>query len=357
MKRVHFPKLMLSGFLIMLMCVPHDMSGSENASHGTPTDSATKSFSYMPAIHGALRTRFEHDFDNGGSRFQVRNARVTIGGNVAPAIDYFIQTDLCDRGKMKILDAWGRIALARDLRLQAGQFRLPFGTDPFRGPANYVFANRSFIGKDMCNVRGVGAKLSWSVPVADRQRITLEGGAFNPTSISDHEIWVKELSYAAKEIYAIGNVKVSTGVQSLSPDSIRINLWNASCTWSSGGWTVEGEYMNKHYTRDTHKPAHGWLLWADYALPVKAGVFNRASFQARWDGITAHSDGRRDDSGALCSNRPARQRLTAGATMTYACKAVHCDLRLDYEKFFYRSGASVPPGEGDKICAEMVIRF
>ena len=357
MKRIDIPKLMLSGFLIMLMCAPSEIKGAENNAANHSKNAVTKSFSYVPEIHGALRTRFEHDFDNGGSRFQVRNARVTLNGYIAPSIDYFIQTDLCDRGKMKILDAWGRIAVAKGLKFQAGQFRLPFGTDAFRGPGNYVFSNRSFIGKDLCNVRGVGAKLSYTIPLSGYQQLSIEGGAFNPTSISDHEVWIKELSYAAKGIYTIGNVRLITGVQSISPDSIRVNLWNASCTWTTGRWTFEGEYMNKHYTHHAHKTAHGWLLWTDYAMPIKAGVFNRASFQARWDGMTAHSDGKRDDTGALWSTRPARQRVTAGATVTYAHKALHCDQRLDYEKYFYRSGAIVPPGEGDKICAEMVIRF
>ena len=64
-----------------------------------------------PRLHGTFRARWEGGLDGEGSRFQVRNARVSIDGAVAPGIDYFFQTDLCDRGKMKILDAWGRIAI------------------------------------------------------------------------------------------------------------------------------------------------------------------------------------------------------------------------------------------------------
>lgn len=342
------PGAWLAGLLILLVAVP------ASAVAEGPQDAKTD---YMPEIHGALRARYELGLEDEGSRFQVRNARVTLNGNLAPIIDYFIQTDLCDRGKMKILDAWGRIELARGLRLQAGQFRLPFGTDCFRAPANYVFANRSYIGKNLCNVRGVGGKLSYSLRLSGSRSLSVEGGLFNTTSISDHDVWCKEMSYSVKAVYAMGEVKLSSGLQSIEPDSVRINLWNASVTWTPGRWTIEGEYMSKHYTNDSHRTAHGWLMWADYALPVKAGVFNRASFQARWDGMTAHSNGSRGDDGRLATTNPARQRITAGATLTYAYKSVRCDLRLDYEKCFYHSGTYAVSGEGDKICAEMVIRF
>lgn len=125
-----------------------------------------------PKINGVIRARWEMDTHGSESRFQVRNARVIISGTIAPPINYYIQTDFCDRGKIKILDAWGRLGLTKDLKLQAGQFRLPFGTDCFRGPGTYFFSNRSFIGGIMNNVRGVGAKLSYAIPTSGTSRLT-----------------------------------------------------------------------------------------------------------------------------------------------------------------------------------------
>ena len=342
------PRRLLAGLLILLLSCPAML-------HADGTDAGK--VNYVPEIHGAMRTRYEMDLNGDGSRFQVRNARVTLGGNVAPSISYFIQTDLCDRGKMKILDAWGRIGITEGLAFQAGQFRLPFGTDCFRAPANYIFSNRSFIGKQMCNVRGVGAKLSYTVPLTARQRLSVEGGAFNPTSIADHEVWVKRLSYAGKVSWTLDRVSLASGIQSVVPDQVRTNLWAASVTWNPGRLTLEGEYMHKHYTRNAQRASQGWVIWGDYAFPIKAGVFNRASVQARWDGMTPHSDGIGDDDRLLTISHQARNRITAGGTLTYAYKSVRCDLRLDYEKYFYHSGALVAPGDGDKICAEMVIRF
>ena len=117
--------------------------------------------------------------------------------------------------------------------------------------------------------------------------------------------------------------------------------------------------MHKHYVHRSARASRSWTLWGEYVMPVKAGMFNQASLEMRWDGLTSHSDSNRKD-GVLTINHPARQRLTAGATLTYSYKAVRCDLRLDYEKYFchdQRKAALLAAGDADKICAEMVIRF
>lgn len=318
------------------------------------SSAAEDTVNYVPRINGAIRSRWEMDLDNDASRFQVRNARLSIAGNIAPTIDYFVQTDLCDRGKMKILDAWGRLELTEGLKFQAGQFRMPFGVDPFRGPANYYFANRSVIGKEVCNVRAVGAKLSYAFP---RIPLTLDAGAFNPTSIADHDVWVKTLSYAAKAVYTFRNVTFSTGFQTIVPDNDRINLFGLGTTWRHDRWIVEGEYMNKHYTHDSHSTCHAYNVFASYAMPVKAGIFNQASFQGRFDGMTDHSNGIRNSDGVLTTTDPARNRITVGGTLTHAYKAVHADFRLNYEKYFYHHGTTPAEGQGDRLVAELVIRF
>lgn len=311
-------------------------------------------FSYMPRFHGALRARWEEDLENGMSRYQLRNARVTMDGAIAPAIDYFLQVDLCDRGTMKFLDGWARVEIARGLKIQAGQFRMPFGVDPFKAPANYIFSNRSFIGKQVCNVRAVGAKVTYILP---KLPLTLEGGMFNPGTISDHTGWNNSYAYAGRAIYRVGSMKFDAGIQSLRPDKVRINLLDACVNWTAGRWIVEGEYMNKHYVNNAHKPVHAWNLWTDYHMPVKAGVFNKLSFQGRYDGMTAHSNGLRGKEGQLTTTDPARNRVTLGATISYMNKPVWLDLRANYEKYFYRHGAYVAAGQGDRLVVEMVLRF
>ena len=55
--------------------------------------------SYTPQIHGVVRARWEgefgHDDEPFRHRFQVRNARVFIEGNVLPAVSYYASKHRC----------------------------------------------------------------------------------------------------------------------------------------------------------------------------------------------------------------------------------------------------------------------
>ncbi|MDE6086084.1 MAG: OprO/OprP family phosphate-selective porin [Muribaculaceae bacterium] len=315
----------------------------------------SEKFSYMPQIHGVVRARWENDLDAGLSRFQLRNTRLTVSGNIAPSIDYFLQADLCDRGSMKFLDGYARIRIVKGLSFQAGQFRMPFGIDMFRAPANYIFSNRSFMGKQVCNVRAVGAKATYAIPSTP---LTLEAGLFNPTSIYDQLGYYKTYAYAGRAILNLpAGFSMQAGYMSLAPDQVRMNMVDAGITWNSTHWTVEAEYLHEHYTKDAHKATHAYNFWTSYRFPVNAGVFNQLAFQGRFDGMTAHSSGVRNSDGLLISNDPARNRVTVGATLSFIQKPVWLDVRVDYEKFFYHKGVVAPVGDGDRLVAELVLRF
>ncbi len=315
---------------------------------------AQETVSYKPNIHGTIRARWEMETETGDNRFQVKNARLSIDGKIAPSIDYFLNTDLCDCGKIKILDAWARMNAVDGLSFQAGQFRIPFGVDPFRAPHTYFFANRSYVGKQVCNYRAVGAEAAYSF---SKIPLSVKAGVFNPTSIGDHNVWCRKMAYGGKAEYKLGDVKLSAGMMSIMPDMIRVNITDGAVTWSRDRWIVEGEYMYKHYTGNNHDGCHAYNLYADYHLPVKAGVFNRLSFQGRVDGMTAHSNGYRNDNGKLVTNDPARNRVTLGSTISYRRNIVFADLRVNYEKTFYHSGVDAPQGDGDKVLVELVLRF
>lgn len=311
-----------------------------------------KAFSYVPEIHGAMRGRWEVNTNSGDQRFQVRNTRVTLGGKIAPQIGYFVQTDFCDRGSMKILDAYGYLGLAKGLDLRMGQFRMPFGVEPFRAPANYIFSNRSFMGKQVMNYRAVGARLAYTLP---KTPVTLEFGAFNPKSIGDHTPWNRTVAYSGKATFADVKGPNATGLTfsasygSIKPAAVRANLVDAFASWQNSNVLVAGEYMYKHYCNSSAKNNHSWLAFVDWHKPVSLGMFNQWSVQGRYDGMTDHMN---MTTGAIESKR---QRVTLGTTLTYQYKAVHADVRLNYEKYFggYKENGYSP----DVLSAELVVRF
>ena len=80
---------------------------------------------YLPEIHGTIRTKFEYQTEMAASRFEVRNARISITGNVLPIVAYKAEIDLSDEGQIKMLDAYARLFPVKDLTVTAGQMRVP----------------------------------------------------------------------------------------------------------------------------------------------------------------------------------------------------------------------------------------
>ncbi|MDE5840435.1 MAG: hypothetical protein K2H49_05900 [Muribaculaceae bacterium] len=322
-------------------------SYAETAPH--PADGAEK-ISYIPEFHGAVRPRWELDTETGNSRFEVRWARFTAEGKVAPKIGYFFQVDLCDQGVFKFHDAYAKMEVARGLEIQAGQFRMPFGKEPFMAPQNYVFANRSFMGKQMCNYRKVGAKLTYTVPVS--LPLTIEAAVGNAGGVADHNTWSKSYMGCGRVTLKAGDFNICGGVMDILPDATRIMLYDIGSTWQRGDWRGGVEYMNEHYVGSSHKDAHSWVAWGDFGKPAKLGIFNRWSVQARYDGMTRQWNGVEGS-----ADNEGRHRLTAGGTLSYKYKKVFADLMLDYEQYFYRHGYIPPEGQGNKLVVELAVRF
>ncbi len=321
----------------------------------TAADAATNI--YIPEVHGVARARYEVDTDNGEGRFQVRNARIQITGRVLPRLRYYLNTDFCDKGSIKVLDVWARISIASRWYIQAGQFRMPFGTDNFRGPATYLFANRSYMGKYVNNVRAVGVKAHYTLPWGSGNYI--EGGMFNSATISDHDVWSKDYAYAVKVSQHVTDwLRFETGFESIEPERVRMNLWGASAIFTVGTLRAEAEYMHTIYTNDAHPGSNAFNLFADWGLPVRVGIFNRWSVQGRFDAVTAHSDGKSlDEQGRLLTTIPSQQRLTLGSALDYNYGKVHALLRLNFEKVFWGHGGAPEEPRGNRLVAELVVQF
>ena len=67
-------------------------------------------FKPTPAnIHGTIRSKYEYQTEEGEGRFDVRNARISVDGQLSPIVFYKAEIDLCDEGKIKMLDAYTRL--------------------------------------------------------------------------------------------------------------------------------------------------------------------------------------------------------------------------------------------------------
>ena len=294
---------------------------------------------YMPEIHGTIRAKYEYQTGMGAGRFEVRNARVSITGNV-----YKAEIDLSDEGAIKMLDAYARLFPWKDFTITAGQMRVPFTIDAHRSPHQQYFANRSFIAKQVGNVRDVGLTLGYTLPT--QMPVILEGGLYNGTGLTNQKVWHKEVNYSAKaQLFPTDGLNLTLSVQGIQPEEIWMHSYDFGTYFETDRFHIEAEYLFKHYSDNAFEDVHSVNTFANYDLPLRK-VFNKMSFLARYDMMTSQSDGetRDETTGKLVITDYKRHRVTAGITFSLS-KAFRTDLRLNFEKYFYPEGSIAKESE------------
>lgn len=317
---------------------------------------------FTPHVHGTIRGKYEYQTEEGKGRFEVRNARVSLDGKVAKAVEYKAEIDLSDEGKIKMLDAYTRLKPVRGFDFTIGQMRVPFTIDAHRSPHMQYFANRSFIAKQVGNVRDVGAALGWSFNIGFP--VILQAGMFNGSGLTDQkDFWTSNVNFSAKaQMFLPRGFNVTLSMQKIKPDNASVMMYDAGAYYQAHGWHVEVEYLFKHYGNDAFKNVHALNAFVNYDIPLRKCFFSKISPLLRYDYMGDHSDGMRyldgeeSTEGAFVINDYQRSRLTGGVTFSIA-KPFISDIRLNYEKYFYRSGAIAKPSERDKIVIEVMTRF
>ena len=315
-----------------------------------------------PKLHGTIRGKYEYQTEEGEGRFQVRNARVSLDGKLTKIVSYKAEIDLSDEGKIKMLDAYTRLRPVRGLDFTIGQMRVPFTIDAHRSPHMQYFANRSFIAKQVGNVRDVGATLGYSFNVGFP--IKLEAGMFNGSGLTDQkDFWTSNINFSAKaQFFLPRGFNITLSTQKIKPDNVSVMMYDAGAYYHAHGWHVEAEYLYKHYGNNAFDAVHSVDAFVSYDIPLRKCLFTKISPLVRYDYMSDHSDGMRyldgkeDAAGQLVINDYQRSRLTGGVTFSLDLPFVS-DIRLNYEKYFYRDGAIAKPSERDKIVVEFMTRF
>ena len=309
---------------------------------------------WLPKISGTLRAKGEYQTRDKEGRFEVRNARVALDGNVTPIVIYRAEVDLSDEGRIRMLDAYAGVLPVKGLTLRIGQMRVPFSIDAHRSPHKQYFANRSFIAKQVGDVRDVGLCASYTLP---KTPLTIEGGLFNGSGLTDQkDYWTKNLNFSAKVQWKpVKMLTLQGSVQKISPTGGTVMLYDGGVSFNHAGVFLEAEYLRKHYKNNSYHAVNALNTMAAYTLPLRR-VFDHLRFLTRFDMMDDHSRGALNDEGVLQTDDAARKRLTAGITLGFA-KRLAAELRLNYEKYFYDKGAAMKTSERDKVVMEMMIHF
>lgn len=310
---------------------------------------------YLPELHGTIRAKGEYEPPINKGRFEIRNARLSVEGKIVPIVRYKAEIDLSDEGKIKMLDAYVRVQ-PQQWKFSIGQMRVPFTIDAHRSPHLQYFANRSFIAKQVGNVRDVGAAVAWtsrwSTPV------TLEGGVFNGSGLTDQkDFWTNNYNFSVKAQTMIEKqFNITLSCQKANAGDVNVMMCDAGAYWENSRWHIEGEYLRKNYAHDSFTPVNAVDAFAAYRLPLKK-YLSAISFLGRYDYMSDHSKGSKDKNGRLKLDDPERHRLTGGVTLSLGSSKLQADVRLNYEQYFYKKDVVPSISEQNKLVVEFVAHF
>lgn len=311
---------------------------------------------YIPDFHGTIRAKYEYEPTINKGRFEIRNARLSVEGKIIPIVRYKAEIDLSDEGSIKMLDAYIRLQPKERLKFTFGQMRVPFSIDAHRSPHLQYFANRSFIAKQVGNVRDVGVAASWTFGA--RTPITLEGGVFNGSGLTNFKnFWTADYNFSLKsQICLWRQFNIVLSCQKAKALDVNTYMYDGGIYWENSRWHIEAEYLRKHYANDAFRPVNAVDAFAAYRLPLKRNKM-ALSFLGRYDYMSDHSKGSKDENGILLVDDPERHRLTGGMTLSLGKGALQADIRLNYEQYFYNKGVEPSISEQNKIVLEFVAHF
>ena len=321
---------------------------------------------YKPQLHGILRGKFEYEPALGASRFEVRNARISVSGALPLRSEYKVEVDLCDESQIKMKDAWVRVNPWSTLRISLGQQRMPFTIDAHRNPSAQYFANRSFIAKQVGDMRDVGAIVGYDFKGKDgRKVLSIDAGVFNGSNLDNQKTaWFSSPAYSARlQYFPVKGLAVIPSVQHqrIASGAAAYTSVDFGAYYEVSGLHIEAEYLRKMYSHGAFSACNAADAMAIYRFPFKKtkAFLLGMSCLLRYDYMGDHSDGKKgvDESGNLQLTDYARHRATAGLTFHVENKYFPTDIRLNYEKYFYRAGITPKESEQDKLVCELMIKF
>ncbi len=330
--------------------------------------------STTPQLHGILRGKYEYEPDLEASRFEVRNARLSVEGSLTLRSSYKLEVDLCDESQIKMKDAWVRLSLplregqgGSALRATIGQQRMPFSIDAHRNPSAQYFANRSFIAKQVGDMRDVGAAVGYDFTDKDNRKVlSVDAGMYNGSNLDNQKTaWFSSPAYSARlQYYPVKGVAIVPSIQHqlIANREASYTSVDFGAYYEQNGLHLEAEYLRKFYAKDAFDDCNAIDAMAIYKQKLKSekSYIQAISYLLRYDYMDNHSDGKKgfvEGTTQLQQSDAERHRLTAGLTFHVANKSFPTDLRLNYEKYWYPNNGIAKESEQDKLVAELMIRF
>ncbi len=306
------------------------------------TDTAAMLKKWLPSVTGVIRAKYEQNTSDGKGRFDVRNARFGMSGNVGKYFGYKFEIDFCDEGQIKMLDVYASFIPVKNLTISLGQMKAPFSTEYLLNPSKFEFANRPFIDKRICkDLRDIGAKISYEFE--GKIPFSVSAIVINGTGVNNPE-WTTQ--YAGGGRVVVGPFKGLTIQANYLKGIIsrkKTEMQDYGLRYENKGFVFNTEYAQKtivdtacSYTQSS------MFAYALYNFQLKKGMIRTVSPAIRYDFY----------SGNMKKGIYEPQRLTFGLTLGFH-KLSFATIRFNYEKYFYHTLDE----RQDKFTVEFCARF
>lgn len=319
-----------------------------------PAECIAEKSIYVPTFNGTARIRYEYLTQANKGAFKVRDLRVGLDGYVAPIMSYSGEVNFSDWGTIRLVNAFINVAPLKGLYFRIGQQRIPFTIAAHRAPHEEYFVNRPFLAKH-AGIRDIGLVGSYAIP---RIPVTAQASVFNSNGLGDHKIYFTNTYGFSVKLFSrfCRNWYVSASTAHQKRGTVWQQNWDIGAYFDDGLWHVEAEYLRKNYTHHSFDAVNFFDFFLVRNLPIEKKLIGGVAAAARYDYMGDHSSGILSEEGILTVNEPECHRITLGATLSLKSK-LQADIRVNYEKYFFRKGAMVSPEDGDRLVLELIAHF
>lgn len=306
------------------------------------TDTVSILKKWLPDITGVIRTKYEQNTSNGKGRFDVRNARFGMQGNVGKYFGYKFEIDFCDEGQIRMLDVYASFIPIKNLTFSLGQMKAPFSTEYLLNPSKFEFANRPFIDKRICkDLRDIGFKVTYEFQ--GKVPFLVSGIVMNGTGVNNPE-WTTRFAAGGRAV--IGPFRGFTAQANYLYGIIsnkKIEMQDFGLRYEYKGLVINSEYAQKTMVDTSSSYTQNSLFaYVLYNFQLKKGMIRTVTPALRYDFY----------SGNMKSGIYEPHRITAGLTLGFH-KLSFATIRFNYEKYLYR----VSKAQEDKFTVELSVRF
>lgn len=333
------------------LCLPLITVAQTKDSINTSVPSLFKSIKF----DGAIKTKVETSVEAGVTRFNVRNSRLGMRGDIGEYFSGRVQVELSNEGVFSPLDLYGVLKPSKKFSFLFGQQGIPFENSYIITPAEMMFANRAFVGKYFTQgTRDIGVVVQYKTATRFLP-LEMQAGLFNGGKINNPQ-WTEKPSYAFRLIAgSMDGFRTSAKIYKYTSDRLDLLFWGADMHYGNRRLRVEAEVMNRK-SNTTDLDLFGTYIQGAYSFDCPSSqMFHLFTPAIRWD--------------AMGYDMPKHgmdiNRLTVGLNFALSFMPYDSVLRFDYEQYFLRNGSRDFPDfdnrdphvADNKITMELVVKF